>query len=89
MGGDVAARYNLGLDEEDVGNMDRAFRHLMIAVGGGHALSLERIKDLYSKGHVTKEDYTEALQLYQTCLSEIKSPQRDKAAAAREDCRYY
>ena len=34
-------------------------------------------------------DYTAALQLYQVYLGEIKSPQRDKAAAAREEYRYY
>lgn len=34
-------------------------------------------------------DYKKALQSYQEYLSEIKSPQRDKAAAARENYRYY
>jgi len=40
-------------------------------------------------GHATKEDYTKALQLYQTYLGEIKSNQRDEAASADEDNRYY
>jgi len=89
MKGNGTARHNLGITESYEGNMDRALKHLMIAVGGGHAQSLERIKDLYSKGHITKDDYTEALLLYQAYLDEIKSPQRDKAAADDEDCRYY
>ncbi len=43
-----------------------------------------------SNGNATKEEYTKALQLYQAYLSEIKSPQRDKAAAAHDECyRYY
>ena len=37
----------------------------------------------------TKEDYMKALQLYQEYLDEIKSHQRDEAAAADEKCRYY
>lgn len=49
----------------------------------------QRIKDLYSEGFATKDGYTKALQAYQAYLSEIKSPQRDKAAAEREDHRYY
>jgi len=31
----------------------------------------------------------EALRSYQIYLGEVKSPQRDKAAAARDDYRYY
>jgi len=61
----------------------------MIAVAGGNVDSLQRIKLLYTNGHVTKADYTKASQSYQAYLDEIKSKQRDKAAAAREDYRYY
>jgi len=87
--GDGTARFNLGLVEEEAGNMDRAVKHHMIAVRSGHAKSLQVVKDLYSKGRATKEDYTTALQLYQEYLGEIKSVQRDKAAAASESCQYY
>jgi len=89
MMGNERARHNLGVHEYELGNMDRAVRHYLIAVRDGFALSLEEIKELYTNGYATKEDYTKALQLYQEYLSEIKSPQRDKAAAAREDFRYY
>ena len=61
----------------------------MIAVKGGYANSLKEIKELYSDGHATKEDYTEALQSYQVYLGDIESVQRDKAAAADEEYRYY
>jgi len=61
----------------------------MIAVRGGCDKSLNIIKGLYSKGDATKEDYTKALRAYQEYLDEIKSPQRDEAAATYEDCRYY
>jgi len=86
--GNVQSRYNLGNMEGDAGNTERALKHFLIAVEGGYTPSLERIKDLYSKGHATKEDYTKALQLYQKYLGEIKSTQRDKAAADERN-RYY
>ena len=84
------ARKNLGCIEECAGNIDRALRHHMISVRSGYTGSLDIIKELYTYGHATtKEDYMKALQLYQEYLDEIKSPQRDKAAAADEKCRYY
>ena len=87
--GSERARHNLGSVEGREGNMDRAIKHYMIAVRGGESDSLEMIKQLYLDGHATKEDYTKALRAYQEYLGEIKSVQRDEAAAAREDYRYY
>jgi len=87
--GDIFARHNLGIKEENGGNTERALKHYMISAKGGYSYSLNRIKELYSNGHATKEDYNKALQLYQEYLGEIKSKQRDEAAAAREDYRYY
>jgi len=89
MRGDVPARYNLGNNEARARNIDRALRHYMIAIRSGNPNSLESIKELYSKGYATKGDYTTALQAYQEYMGEIKSPQRDKAAAASEMYRYY
>ena len=89
MMGSETARHNLGCDERDKGNFDRAIKHWMIAAGAGDADSLNQIKGLYSNGYATKEDYTKALQSYQVYLSEIKSDQRDEAAAANEGNRYY
>jgi len=89
MRGSVTARENLGNDELLAGNMDRAFRHHLIAVSSGSTDSLNMIKELYSKGLATRECYTKALQSYQTYLGEIKSPQRDKAATLSDQLRYY
>ena len=89
IGGCVIARYNLGLREKKAGNIDRAFKHFMIAARGGYAKSLKQIKQLCTNGHVTDEDYTEALQSYQEYLGEIKSKQRDEAAAADDKYHYY
>ena len=89
MGGSVVARYNLGATEDNAGNMDRALRHYIIAAGCGLSKSLERIKALYLRRQATKEDYTKALQSYQTYLGEIKSDLRDEAAAFSDTYRYY
>lgn len=88
MGGNVTSRYNLGAFEEEAGNMDKALKHFMIAVESGCSESLEIMQKMYSYGHATKEDYTKALRAYQSYLAEIKSDQRDTAAAARDDYKY-
>ena len=88
MNGDAMARNNLGCYEWQAGKMDRALKHFMIAVRSGCADSLENIKRLYSRGHATKDDYAKALRSYQAYLEEIKSDQRDEAAAAL-DHKYY
>ena len=89
MGGHVTARHVLGCVEEDAGNMDRALNHYMIAAGFGYTVSLEKIKQLFMNGEVMKDDYAKALQAYQANLVEIKSPQRDEAAAFHERYGYY
>ena len=53
----------------------------MIAAGYGYDNSVKNILLFYKAGHTTKEDYRNALQAYQTYLDEIRSEQRDKAAA--------
>ena len=89
IGGDPIARYNLGEMDEEAGNMERALRHFMIAVRGGYSKSLNMIQKLWKNGFASKEDTTEALQLHQTYLNEIKSDQRDKAAKRCRCNRYY
>ena len=60
----------------------------MIAVEDGYSDSLKEVQDFYSKGYVSKDVYIEALRAYQKYLDEVKSIQRDQAAAAREDYKY-
>jgi len=88
MRGDKTARYNLGASEENAGNVDRALKHYMIAVRDGEYVSLETIRKMIKIGRATKDDYAKALRSYQSYLDEVKSDQRDKAAAAREDHKY-
>jgi len=89
MSGSVNARHNLGATEGNLGNNDRAVKHWMIAVKDGNSDSLKCIKALYSNGHATKDDYANALRSYQAYLDEIKTDQRDDAAAFTGGYKYY
>ena len=89
MGGVAKARHNLGVSEGQTGNIDRALKHFIIAAGFGYTRSLESIKHMFIDRQTTKDDYTKALRAYQATLVEIKSPQRDAAAAFDDDCKYY
>jgi len=89
MGGNVPARYNLGVTEGLIGNRDRALKHHMIAVKSGCADSLKKIKHLHWNGHATAEEYDLALRSYQAYVDEIKSEQRDRAAAFSDEYTYY
>jgi len=88
IGGDTNSRIALGFIEQDSGNIERALRHYKISVTGGNNGSFNRIKKLYSNGHVTKDEYTEALRAYQKYLNDVKSRQRDEAAAANDKYKY-
>jgi len=87
--GNEVARKNLGcIEEEEEGNTERALKHWMIAVRDGDKYSLDSIQELYTKGITTKDDYAKALRAYQSYLGEIKSNQRDEAAAYNGDPYY-
>ena len=86
--GDATARHSLGVFEWNADNGGRAINHFIIAVRGGSSQSLKQIQDFYSEGYVTKEVYTEALLSYQKYLHEVKSRQRDEAAAADDEYKY-
>ena len=89
MGGVATSRYNLGVFEKRAGNYGRALKHFMIAVEGGYDGSLKMIQQMYSNGYATRDDYAKGLQAYQTYLSEVKSDDRDKAAAFDDEYKYY
>ena len=88
MGGDVNARHNLGILEYNAGNMNRAVRHLMISAGAGYDQSLTGIRECFQNGHATKDDFEKALRAHEEAKDEIKSEQRDAAAATRGETNY-
>ena len=89
IGGDVTARYNLGNAEWHAGNWDRSIKHYMIAAGVGLNNSAKNIQQLYRDGHATKEDYAKALRAYQAYLEDMRSEQRDQAAAYNDRYKCY
>ena len=89
MRGQLDARHNLGCLEEKAGNVERALKHYVIAARDGDPDALRSIKGIYMDGNATKDDYTTALRYYQAYLDEIKSDQRDEAAAVRNISKYY
>ena len=61
----------------------------MITVRNGVSNSLKNIKLMYKNGDATKDDYAKALRSYQAYVDEIKSEQRDEAAAFKDEWKYY
>ena len=59
-------------------------KHWMICAGCGNEHALQRIRDGFINGHVTKDEYETALRDYQAYMDEVKSVQRDRAEAIWE-----
>jgi hypothetical protein len=82
MAGNVQARYNLGCAEGDAGNMDRAYKHWMMSANDGYDLSMKAVQEGHKRGFVTKDDYAKTIRAYGNSIAEMKSDDRDRAAAA-------
>ena len=82
MGGYVVARHNLGIWEQRAGNMDRAVKHFMITAAAGHDKSLTAIRESFFNGSATKDDFETALRAHKESKDEMRSEQREAAAAA-------
>ena len=80
MGGEVEARYALGVNECNAGSMNRAMKHWMIAAGVGHDDSLTNIREGFLRGLVTKDDFEKALRAHKDAKDAMKSEQRDAAS---------
>jgi len=81
MAGDVQARYNLGCAEYNAGNMDRTYKHWMISANDGYELAMKAVQEGYQSGIVTKDDYEKTVCAHGNSIDEMKSDDRDKAAA--------
>ena len=80
IGGHPIARYNLANHEGRNGREDRAYRHLIIAANLGHDDALDKVKEGFVDGLVSKEDYEAALRGHQAAVDATKSQQRDLAS---------
>ena len=81
MGGHVIARHNVGVLEAQAGNTNRAVKHWMISAGAGDDDSLTAIRNCFLDGHATKDDFEMALRAHKEANDEMKSDQREAAAA--------
>ena len=77
--GHIESRHNLGAVEYITGNYHLSVKHYMISAKMGDKLSFEAIQELFTRGHATKEQYTEALKGYRVAVEETKSHQREEA----------
>ena len=76
IGGHEMARYSLGINEYNVGNMNRAMKHFMIAARTGYDEPLKQVEKGYKWGIVEKEEYESTLSAHKVFQDEIKSNQR-------------
>jgi hypothetical protein len=83
MAGSVLSRFNLGIIEADAGRLDRAIKHWLIAANCGEIKAVDNIKKAMARGHATR-----ALRGYQQWVNEVKSDQRDRAAAYSDEYKY-
>jgi hypothetical protein len=82
MAGNVHARYNLGYDDGNAGNMDRAYKHWMISANDGCDSSMKAVQEGYKNGFVTEDDYAKTMCAYGNSIDKMKSDDRDKADVA-------
>ena len=83
MGGHDIARLNLGVLHWNEGKKDLAVKHFMIASAQGHDFALQRVKDGYARGHVTKDDFALVLRAHKDAQDKVKSEQRTKSKQRR------
>ena len=82
------ARHNLGSNEYNDGNLQRAFKHYMLSARTGCKESLENVKQGYIDGHVTKDQYANMLRECQKSQDGMKSDARDKALVECNEMEY-
>ncbi len=79
IGGHTIARHNLGCQEGDNGNFDRAVKHWIIAATQGQDESMKMLMTAFKKGYVEKADLAAALRAHHSAVDAMKSPQREAA----------
>ena len=65
-------------------NISTGMKHFMIAAAQGHEFALQRVKQGYMEGHVTKDDFSQALRAHKDAQDDVYSEQRTKSKLKRE-----
>eukprot|EP00984_Skeletonema_dohrnii_P020250 scaffold9816_cov99-Skeletonema_dohrnii-CCMP3373.AAC.4 len=79
IGGHPYARFNLGVEEEKSGSIERAVKHLIIAANLGDDKSIKLLMRMFKEGKVSKVDLAAALRAHQAAVDATKSPHREAA----------
>ncbi|KAK1735454.1 hypothetical protein QTG54_014068 [Skeletonema marinoi] len=79
IGGHPYARFNLGCEEKENGNIEKAVKHWIISATQGHDKSIKALMGYFKEGKVSKDDLAAALRAHQAAVDATKSPQRDSA----------
>jgi len=77
MAGHEGARYKLGILESNLGNMERAVKHCMIAASAGGSHAMQMLITLFKQGFVNRESVNSTLAAYNDCCVEMRSKARD------------
>ena len=78
-GGHDQARCNLGVLQYNAGNISTGMKHFMISAAQGNDESLQSVKNGYMEGHLTKDDFAQALRAHKSAQDEMKSEQRTRS----------
>lgn len=84
--GDIKARYNIGLSEQEKDNFRLASRHWLISAAAGHKDSLEMIAESYKIKLVTKKEYSTALFSYRNVHKDEWSIERETTVVDAYNC---
>eukprot|EP00985_Skeletonema_marinoi_P000144 scaffold42_cov77-Skeletonema_marinoi.AAC.5 len=79
IGGHHDARFNLGWEEGNNDNFERAVKHWIISANLGDDGSIKILMEKFKEGKVSKDDLAAALRAHQAAVDATKSPQRDSA----------
>jgi phage FluMu protein Com len=77
MTGHEVARMNLGYLDYDLGNKDRAVKHITIAASGGCYRAIKALQLLFERGQVSRDVIEITLTAYNNSCAEMRSEARD------------
>jgi len=66
-------------EEYEACNYNRAYKHVIFSARAGDMESLDKAKQGFMKGYVTKDEYANTLRAHQQRHDEMKGDNRDKA----------
>jgi len=75
--GNEIARHNLGIKEDNSGNIERAVKHWTIGASAGGYKAMHHLRLCFEKGYVSRESIDSTLAAYNSSCAEMRSEARD------------